>query len=173
MEIEFGGAYTRDQVRHAIQLLNKPNAWWGWVKRLIAPVFLVVVLGLLLYAVFSGEEITTYRIVRTGTVILLLGYYTALPYLSSNRLVKQLWGQLDLLGAQRGRADGRGVLWIGAEREAETPWEKFARLREGDGLLVLLTEAGNLHMFPREFFSTQEDWAHFLQLVHQRVKAIR
>lgn len=172
MEIEFGGKYTQDQVRQAVRLLSRPRGW-GWVRRLAGPMLFLFTLGLLGYAWISGEGVRPYSLVRAGTLLLLAGYYSASPYLSARRLEKQLWKVLDVQGAQRGIADGRGVAWQGLLYAGETGWEKFARIRADDTLLALITEEGTLHIFPRAFFHSAEDWERFRKLVQQRVKAIQ
>lgn len=172
MEIEFGGTYTQKQVRQAVTLLSKPTSWWGWIRRSVGPVVILFILGMLLYALITGEEIRAYSLVRAGTLILLGGYYTASPYLTANRLSKQLWERLERQGVQQGAANGRGVAWQGLFGSNETGWEKFARLREDETLLNLITEDGTLHIFPRAFFRSDEDWVRFRQMAHQRVKVI-
>lgn len=172
MQLEFGGRYTQEQVRQAVALLSRPANWWGWVRRLVGPVLLVYILGMLLYALVTGAEISAYSLVRAGTLLILTGYYSAAPYLSANRLVKQLWERLQDQGVQQGSADGRGVAWQGLFGASETGWEKFARLREDETLLELVTEDGTLHIFPRAFFGSDEDWTRFRQMAHQRIKLI-
>jgi hypothetical protein len=171
MEIEFGGAYTEEQVRRAIGMIRKPTGW-GLVRRYSMPVLLLAVLGFLAYAVIRGAEVTTYSLVRTGTLVVLLGYYTLSPYLVSRKVAGQFWERLQRQGVHRGRADGRGVVWNGLGGETEVGWEQFARLKEDENMLVLVTEDGVLHMFPQAFFASPEDWSRFRQMVRQRVKVI-
>jgi hypothetical protein len=93
----------------------------------------------------------------------LLGYAVfAAPrkLLASNRLL-----QLPI----RGAVSETGV-WTETEHtRSDLPWELFLRRKIGKDIVLLYSSIQAAKVFPREFFTSEEDWQAFVELVRQRV----
>lgn len=172
MEINFGGEFSEANVRQAIKLVSRPTGWRR-ITRWLMPVGTLLALGLSVYVILTGEEDLSYRMLRSGILFLLLGYYSISPYLKARQLGTQFWRRLQQQGRQRGQADALGVTWQAGERSSQIGWDQFDRRFETPDLLVLLTAEGVLHMFPRQFFASESDWKRFIDLTSTRVKVVK
>ena len=82
------------------------------------------------------------------------------------RLPRRHWRRMpDLHGAATGTAGADGVRWQTATVESRYSWDRIARAREADGMVLLVCAPRGALYFPREFFTDEASWNAFRSIV--------
>lgn len=169
MEIEFDGAYDRDDFEKGLALLERRSLARRITQWLLA-LLLVVSLGLGLYEWTQGRgEDALSKLARPAFLAILLGYYYLAPRLRRRAVVNKLFAEKPVR-KMVGKADTEGILLTPAGGgSARFLWEKFIRTGRRDPLLSLLMVDGTMALFKQNFFQSEADWSRFLKMVEQRV----
>lgn len=167
MEIEFEGAYTKEQYFRAVRLAGRPSklsiAWRA--------ALLLLFIGLLIASIVAANEAGGMTAAQTGRLVrhlltgALLTYFLAAPFITIERTAAKLWSDPLVRRRLSGYVSGLGVT-VGNYTE---PWDKFAWKHQTDDLMVLVTADRTMSLLPRSFFRDDADWRAFLKMVEARV----
>ncbi len=170
--ITFQGQYTRILLIRALALANKPKPFW----RGVAQALTVAAIGLVLVAtlgLFRSVVPLQARLIPWLATVFLLAYLSISPYIVPFLSVNRLWSNPSMHGPVSGRVNKDGVFYKSTDKGRTYNWEQITQLRKSKDLLVLLTGEGVLSIYPRAFFSSEEDWKNFVALANSKVKDIR
>lgn len=170
-DIEFKGQYDQELLQRAVAL--------GDPRSRTAKIFSFVLMGLFLFnAIWAARDYLAGRLVTfvelAGLVLpmAIIGYLIYHTYQMPARIAAELWRGPASRVPLAGRATPGGLVIDSPKSESGTdrliPWDKIARIRKSEDLLVMTTVDKVLIILPRRFFASQEDWAGFLGLVETR-----
>lgn len=172
MEIQFQGQYDKQTIFDAVRMANKPT-----LRSSLIRIGAAVLMGAILIANIgviaskeSGSAVDDSRLIRMVLSLFILLYFLLQPYLSSYSTASGLWKDSGMQKPLQGAISSRGVTFYSStvlRRESE--WNKFARKRVTEKLIVLLADDGVLTILPRSFFSTDQDWQIAQQWVQSNV----
>ncbi len=168
MEIPFKGQHDRTTFFRAVRLANRPAGRSNRLQWLV-----VAALGVAIF--FSGQSyfetgsLAPGDLIRLGFAVAILVIFLGWPYALSYIQASRLWKDPALQQTITGRAQERGITYTNVSPYRTVPWTNFARLRTASDLVTLLTPAGVLSVFPRQFFKSEADWQAFRQLVQQKI----
>jgi hypothetical protein len=167
--ISFDGLYTRQQLGRGLRVATYPR---GRSLVLRVPVALLVVgaLGFIAYGLITGE-LTLARVARTLFLLAVIGLWVVAPYFNAWNTARRSWGaaggEFGLAGTVGNeglvlnRSDGGGTI--------DQPWDSFVRAHLQDDLAVLVGTDRTATILPRSFFSDENDWSSFRQMVEFNV----
>lgn len=176
MEIEFQGLYTRDDIFKGVKLANQPTRRQATIRIglsfLVITLFVILAIGTAVDQPESSFEIV--RSIRHFIMLPVLLYFLLLPYISSYSAAVTLWKHPLMRHPQNGSVTSQGITLISTIRgQTETTWEKFAKKKMTDGLIVLVSDDGVLSLLPRHFFKTETDWSTARKLVDYKVREVK
>lgn len=172
MEVEFQGQYDRASLFRAVALANQPSRRGAILRIGLATLILVVYVVYFVHAALEDTS-STFDILRAGrhlVTMLIFAGFLLWPYISSRFTASKIWKGSSVQCMLTGRISSEGTVVLRASgAQEETPWERFAKKRISDDLIVLLTADGILFMFQRNFFKTDRDWQRVKQWVNFEV----
>lgn len=162
--ISFGGLYTREQLGRGLRLANYPR---GRSLLLRVPAALLVVggLGFIVYGLIVGD-VDLARVARTSFMLLVIGAWVAAPYFNAWNTARRAFGGEYGIG---GRVGNEGIVLNRAGGDVDQPWSAFVRAYLQEDLVVLVGADRTATILPRSFFSDENDWNSFRQMVQFNV----
>lgn len=162
MSIQFSGTLTEQQFIRFQQDLIPTFAkflskWFPWLW-----------LGFTLLKVLSLSD----YIKSLGMIfdILIILYFLVFVPKLRERQIKRLWQNNKLIqGKISGAIDQEGIIWSHAYGEIRYPWEILLKYREAAGIFLIYISLNQVLYFPRDFFSSKEDWQQFQQLIADKL----
>jgi hypothetical protein len=171
MVIDFRGEIDLAAIRKTVALMSNSSIWMTALRAAVA-ILILATLGGLIFSYFSGEMVSTNRLVRLAIQDVVLGYFVVSPYIASRQLFKRLSA-----GDQRVRGTvypmGISFKADDSSQTIEYPWDSFYHVYKADDLVVLATADFRTSILPRPLFANEQDWQHFCQYVDSRVHPIK
>jgi hypothetical protein len=165
MEIEFHGAYTRQEVFRAVLLANKPTTRKALVRIGIS----LLAIGLYTALVVIAAQKTQAPLLDIGSLgrhlstLILVGFFQFYPEILSLITAAKLWRDPVFQKPFSGTISSVGIQYTG--KKTLLDWKRFKKRQISSDLIALLTRDGILSFFPRRFFSSDADWEQVIQLV--------
>ncbi len=172
MEIKFQGQYTRILLIRALALANKPRPFWRGVSQALQVAVIVLILIATL-SLFRSVAPLQARLIPWLATIFLLAYLRVSAFIVPFLSVDRLWKNPAMRAPISGQVNKEGVSYKSSENRRTYTWDHLAQLRKSKDLMVMLTDEGVLSIYPREFFTSDEDWKRFGEMATSKVKDVR
>ncbi len=155
--VEFGGQYAREQFEDALGSLTGLRRV-RWVLLGLAALLLVLSVLLDLFRPEPGWRLSLWVPALAGLVAV---------YLLLLRKVQQQTfdTSLFLRSPLRGSADEQGITLEAEHWSLRAPWSMFHRAVVQPRMVLLYQSTRVANFLPRDFFSSDADWAEFIRLV--------
>ena len=166
MEIKFQGKYERSQFFRAVVLANQPDR----SRRGMLNLMLVAVLGgagALLWIFIQGGSFEDNWIYLVGWAF--MATVVGRAFLPPLFVARKMWNSPGTQRDLKGRVTQRAIIYRLEKGQNEIRWERFNRMRKTNSMVTLVTQDGLLLVFPRQFFSSSDDWRKFNQLVQLKI----
>ncbi len=166
MEIQFHGQFDKPTFFKAVALANRQNRRSMILRYAltgIAALFLVVNL----YNFFTRGSQTGNDILSVALSLIILLYFIFSVRLTTQALANRLWKSEGVHQEQIGTITEEGVTY--QPDTTAIPWERYGRGQSADDMQLLMTDDGLLSIFPRSFFSSDEDWKTFRGWVDTKI----
>jgi hypothetical protein len=96
--------------------------------------------------------------------------FVAFAFIAPRRAIKKAWRQNALIkGPVSGVADESGLDWKSAFVTGRFPWEVLLKHKQTKDMVLLFTAPNSVLYFPKEFFTNEESWQAFRELVARRL----
>jgi hypothetical protein len=99
--------------------------------------------------------------------VIILIYFIFGVKLTTFALATRLWKGEGVHQPQSGTINEEGITYH--PDTTSVPWERYGRGQSTEDMQLLMTEDGLLSIFPRSFFSSDEDWKTFRNWVDTRI----
>lgn len=169
--IPFNGEYTKKEWSRGIQLAARPRGW-AVVARLVALALVVLGVVLIVSSVVQGN-VNGSRVVRLAISMVFLAGWAALPYFRAWRAQTAPWRRPEGPPRLRGVVTSDGILHDPEAGGTLDTWDTLVRADVRDDLVVLIGADRLATVLPRSFFSSEQDWQSFRQMVDMNVVAPR
>lgn len=173
MEIKFKGEYDKATFFKAASLANKPTKRDSILRISVAVLIAAIFIGNLIVTV-NAESLSSFNLtssVRRLILLLFAEYFILQPYIGAFITASTLWKDPSLPKSISGIIAEQGIIYYFYNKDPrEILWERFAKLQMTENLMVLLTAKGELSLFPRHFFKTDDDWKKAKQWITNKVK---
>jgi hypothetical protein len=166
MDVEFHGQYDKATFYKAVALANrqsKRNIIIRYVLVAIAAIFLVINV----FNFFARGGNNSNDILSVVLSIIILLYFIFGVRLTTTALAARLWKSDSVRQEQAGTISEEGITYH--PDTTMITWERFSRGQSTEEMQLLMTEDGLLSIFPRSFFSSDEDWKTFQNWVDTRI----
>jgi len=166
MDVEFHGQFDKATFFKAVGLANqqgKRSMIIRYVLIGIAALFLVI--NTFNFFARGGQNSADIMSVLLSIVIVL--YFIFGTRLTTYTLAARLWKGEGIHQQQSGTINEQGIIY-----HPDTDivaWERYSRGQSTADMQLLMTEDGLLSIFPRSFFSNDEDWKTFRNWVDTRI----
>jgi len=172
MEIEFQGQYDKAAVFRAVSLANQPSKR-GFLLRIGLAVLFIILYAAYFINVAGKDTLSSFDLFRSGRhliTLLFIAYFLFQPYIAAYFAASNIWKDPGMQRPQAGVISNQGVAYISSTgNRTEIAWERFAKKRMKENLIVLLTADGVISFFPRNFFKTDADWERAQKMVDFKV----
>jgi hypothetical protein len=166
MVIKFRGRYQKGLFFTAVQLANRSRNSSRWVQPLMFLFTLVAIAVLVYRLVISGDILGNAAYIA---VVMIAGGFVISNYLQTYLTARKLWANKNLQEELRGKVSNEGIDYNLKQGKNLIPWSRINRVRRMSNLSTLVTKDGLLLVFPRYFFSSDQDWKKFNDLLDSRV----
>lgn len=171
MDIEFAGRFDGRSFWRAMLLASSPSRGMALLR-------IVCAIGLAgIFVVWAAlalqEDMSGLELARGGRrlVSVAIGLFVLLqPWLGATWQAIKLWRRPSSRTPEVGRITTSGITYRYGDTEHEIAWGRFARLRQSNNLVSMLTADGTLAAFSRSFFKSETDWSSFRRLAEFKVK---
>ena len=166
MDVEFRRQYDKQTFFKAVALANRQglrSTIFRYVLIGIAAIFLVI--NAFNFFARGGQNSNDILSVVLSAIILL--YFIFGVRLTTYALASRLWKGEGVHQEQAGTVNEEGITY-----HPDTiiiPWERYSRGHSTEDMQLLMTEDGLLSIFPRSFFTSDEDWKTFRNWVDTRI----
>ena len=162
MEIHFAGKLTESDFRR-IQMLAARKVWivFGLIFGVMLVVNLFSGMGRALAQNPVDAVITWMPIVLVIPAIVVLQWFVMRRHWKNNRTIQQ---------PVHGVVSDEGITWdVQDISSSKLPWHLLLRYRDTESLVLVYQALNQVFYFPRHYFSTDQDWSSFKQLVASKL----
>jgi len=154
--VPFAGTLSFEQYRRAQRLHLEHNVTrWS----VVVP---VAVIGLFLVAVNLASQDPS----GSSAFVLLFPLVLLLLRWFEERSYRNTWSSHKLAREPiRGRISEHGLAIQGEHTSADIPWDRLLKWKASDDLLLVYEARNAMHVYPRAFFASEEDWQTARELV--------
>ena len=166
MDVEFHGQFDKPTFFKAVALANQQSQRSKIIRYIligIAAIFLAI--NVFNFLARGGQNSQDILSVVLGVIILL--YFIFGARLTTYALATRLWKGEGVHQPQNGTINEEGILYH--PDTTIVAWERYSRGQSTEDMQLLMTEDGLLSIFPRSFFTTNEDWKNFRNWVDSRI----
>jgi hypothetical protein len=166
MDIEFHGQFDKPTFFKAVALANRQSQRTIIIRYIligIAAVFLVVNV----FNFFTSGSQNSNEILSVVLSVIILLYFIFGTKLTTYALASRLWKSEAVHQEQVGTVTEEGITYH--PDTTAIPWERYSRGHSTEDMQLLLTDDGLLSIFPRSFFSSDEDWKTFRSWVDTKI----
>jgi hypothetical protein len=160
VDIQFGGTLGLGDFRRAQSLDGRTR-----VYSLIALAFVGIAIAIQVWSFLTTPFSISSLILLMPLVIGALVFWLALRF-----IVQRSWKQSQTtFAAISGTISDDAVAYNTAQSQSRSAWDLFQRYKIAPDMVLLYQTTNAFNVFPRHFFSTEADWAAFVQLVQQKI----
>lgn len=170
--VPFQGKYDRSMFLKSFMLVYRPTKamiWWRIVPILLAVTAVVVIIAFESSQTLAKENSSSF----VRVVIIVLGLLAGLlePAIVAYYNARKAWKNVAHAPFLTGEADWQGIHYTRRAGKAEfIPWSKIVRGRVNRQMLALVSADGALHVLPRNFFPSEQEWAMAVLLANDNVR---
>jgi hypothetical protein len=166
MDVEFHGQFDKPTFFKAVSLANQQSRRSMIIRYVlvgIAALFLVI--NVFNFFARGGRDANDILSLVLSVVILL--YFIFGVKLTTYALATRLWKGEGVHQLQSGLISEEGIIYH--PDTTIVAWERYSRGQSTEDMHLLMTEDGLLSIFPRSFFSNDEEWKTFQNWVETRI----
>ncbi len=166
MDVEFRGQFDKQTFFKAVALANRQSqrsTLFRYVLIGIAALFLVINI----FNFFARGSQNSNDILSAGLSAIILLYFIFGVRLTTYTLATRLWKGEGVHQEQAGTINEEGITY--QPDTTSVPWGRYGRGHSTEDMQLLMTDDGLLSIFPRSFFSSEEDWKTFRNWVETRI----
>jgi len=172
MEIEFHGQYDKKSFMKAVSLASKPSKRNALIRLGISFIFVLIFAAYFINLAME-DNLSSFELLRSSRhviSILILVYFIFQPNISAYIVALRLWKDPSTRKPLAGAISGQGITFFTSTNgRREKGWESYVKKRTTEDMLVLLSAAGELTYFTRQFFNNDEDWKKVVQWANFKV----
>ena len=161
MKVEFQGTIDRETYLRASRLGLRQTG----ITRILYLILGFVLIGTVVVPLAQGGRIAPWPTVIWGSVLLLLEVLLRYGVRQAFKSNKALQSPIT------GSATEEGVQISSAIGQAQIPWDMFFKAVTSTTIVLLYQSQSVFHIFPREFFSSSDDWDTFVGWAKQKTSA--